>query len=586
MDATKLKNRDTERRLITYLRPMRWLLYSGLACAAMVSLCTVFIGWLIKWTVDAMASQNVGRLNGACAGAVALVLVKGIFDYGQNYLLSLVAQRVTTKLRDDIFAHLQSLSLSYFSQHRTGNIMATLTSDVPAVQNMAMNLRDVVSAPITIVGSLALLFYVSWRLALVSVCVIPLMAIVITRIGRRIRRISDMVQINLADITTIAEETLSGVRIIKSFATEQHEVARFSSQNERTFKTVMGGVQKSAKMRPVIQFIGAFGIAFTMWFGGIEVAHHQMSTGGLLQFLYLLNAIANSASNLGGINVARHQALAAAERIFREVLDQQPEVKERPNARLMPPINGQITFHNVTFSYQDSDPVLQNVSFNVEPGEVVAVVGPSGAGKSTLVDLIPRFYDPDDGYVEIDEIPVKDVKIQSLRRQIGIVPQDTWLFGGTLKENIAYGNKSATDEEIQKAAYAANAYFIESLHEDFDTVVGERGVRLSGGERQRIAIARAILMNPRILILDEATSNLDASSEALVQEALDKLMHGRTTIVIAHRLSTVLGADRILVLDKGRIIETGTHTELLAMGGLYARLYETQFRAELPPAAS
>jgi subfamily B ATP-binding cassette protein MsbA len=304
-----------------------------------------------------------------------------------------------------------------------------------------------------------------------------------------------------------------------------------------------------------------------------------MTGGALIGFLYLLDLVARSAGDIAGIANLRAQALAAAKRIFEEVLDVESEIKEKPDALPLPTIEGHIRFENVSFRYGTEEPdVLNGISFAVQPGEVVAIVGRTGSGKSTLVDLIPRFYDPTEGRILIDGYDVRDVQLDSLRRQIGIVPQETWLFAGPLRDNIAYGNREATEEQIKAAAYAANAYFVEAMREKFDTIVGERGIRLSGGERQRIAIARAILMNPRLLILDEATSALDASSEALVQEALDQLMKDRTTLVIAHRLSTIINADRILAMQDGRIVEMGSHQELLAAGGYYAQLYETQLR--------
>ncbi|MCC6730795.1 MAG: ABC transporter ATP-binding protein [Chthonomonadales bacterium] len=588
----RMSEGEVQRRLLAYLAPHRRIILAGLACAAGVAGITALLNWAVKLTITAMTGANVGRLNLVCLVVVGVFVIKGLLSYGQTYFLSLAAQRVTARLRDEVFSHLHSLSLSFFNRRRTGAILSTLTNDIPVIQTATMSIRDIVSAPLAIVFCLALLFYLSWMLTLAAIFLVPLMGLVISRIGKRIRHITEQVQARLADITTILEETVAGVRIIKSFATESHEIGRFSAENEQTLRAVIRGVRKSAQLRPIIEFLGAFGIALVLFLGGNEVVLNarrvsqglppisNMDLGGLAMFVLLLQQLARAVSDLGGINNTRQQALAAAERIFTDVLDQTSDVQERPRAATMPPIEGHVVFERVSFSYDEGEPVLREVSFEVKPGEVVALVGHSGAGKSTLVDLIPRFYDVTAGAIRIDGLDVRDVTLESLRHHIGIVPQETWLFAGTLRANIAYGNRDATDEEVRDAAYAANAYFIEGMSARFGTVVGERGVRLSGGERQRIAIARAILKNPRLLILDEATSSLDASSEALVQEALDVLMRGRTTIVIAHRLSTVLGADRILVMDQGRIVEAGTHTELLAAGGLYARLYERQFRVE------
>lgn len=604
-------------RLLAYLKPHRKILILGLICAVVTAGITTGIAAFIKIAFDAMTTGNAAKLRLICLGVVCTFLIKGVFSFGQSYFLSLAANRVAAKLRDQIFSHLQNLSLSFFNRRRTGNILSTITGDVPVLQEATMSIKEAISAPVTILISLIGLFIYSWKLWLISLIFIPFMAVVISKISKRIRAISGDVQERLADITTISEETVSGIRIIKSFSAEEVEVARFEQKNHNTLKANMRSVRKNAQLRPLTEFIGAFGIALVLYLGGSMVAETQgsllpqkyrwidekviparklnlpipkepdwkppkggLTLGGLIAFVYLLNTLSRSAGDLGNLFTLQARALSAAKRIFDEVLDVKSEVEEKDGAISLPVMKGNVRFENVSFRYSpDGEQVLRNINFEVKPGEIVAVVGKTGSGKSTLVDLIPRFYDPTEGRILIDGIDIRGVKLDSLRKQIGIVPQETWLFAGTLRHNIAYGKPDATDEEVRSAAYAANASsFIDgpSMPERYDTIVGERGIRLSGGERQRIAIARAILMNPRLLILDEATSSLDASSEALVKEALDTLMKGRTTIVIAHRLSTIMNADRILVMSEGRIIEAGSHRELIGVGGAYARLYETQ----------
>jgi subfamily B ATP-binding cassette protein MsbA len=588
-----MRDRELQARIIAYMRPNTSIIIAGLVCAAGAAGFTVLIGKALEIAINAMKDDHVGRLNFVCMMCVLVFLLKGLFTYGQSYFLSLASQRLTSKLREDIFAHLHSLSLSYFNTSRTGAIMSTVTNDVPVLQQSTMSLKEIITAPIILVGGFTMMIITSWRLTLAAVVLVPLMGVIIQRIGKRIRRSASAVQVGLADINNITEETVSGVRIIKSFAAENHEIERFKAENDRVLTNVMKGAQKTAQLRPTLEFIGSIGLGMVLVIGGNEIVQNNrlvevgrapisgLKEGGLLMMVYVLQQIARAVSDIGSIHTQRQQAFSAADRIFTEVLDQPIEIADKPGAVPMSTIKGHVRFENVSFGYPDGPPVLQNLNFEVQPGQVIALVGHSGAGKSTLVDLIPRFYDVTAGRIVIDGHDIRDVKVETLRRQIGIVPQETWLFAGTIRDNIAYGRRDATDEEVRAAAYAANASFILGMPEQFNTIIGERGVRLSGGERQRIAIARAILLNPHLLILDEATSSLDASSEALVQEALETLMQGRTTFVIAHRLSTVIGADRIIVLDRGQVVEDGPHQELLRRKGQYAELYEIQFRAEM-----
>ena len=424
------------------------------------------------------------------------------------------------------------------------------------------------------------MFYLDWKLSLLTLIVIPMVGQAMKIFGRKIKKSSTVIQERLAEITALLQESFSATRVVKSFVREDYEIDRFVASNQRNFEAVMKNVQQTSMLTPTVEFLAALAVTFIVWFGGYEVVNGDITAGAFVAFLTYAVNLANPVKRLSRIYGNLQKAMAAVDRVF-SVVDLTESITDRPDAQPLPPVTGRVRFEDVTFSYKEGRKALDGVTLEAAPGEMIAFVGPSGAGKSTIANLIPRFYEPDSGAITVDGHDIRSVTLASLRGQIGLVPQETMLFSTTIRENIRYGRLDATDAEIEEAARAANAHdFITQLEHGYDTQIGERGVSISGGQRQRIAIARAILKDPRILILDEATSALDTESEKIVQAALDNLMVGRTSFVIAHRLSTVFHADRIYVIDAGRIVEQGTHEELLAKGGLYQHLYDIQFRGE------
>lgn len=569
----------TYTRLLQYIKPYAVRMTAAVFCIILAASANLYVPWILRDVIDeVLSTKNMSMLNNIAIGIVIVFFLRGIFFFGQTYLMSYIGQKVIIDIREAVYRHLQRLSLSYFEKRQTGKIMSYITNDVAAVQGaLVESMIEMVTEGMTLIGSLGAMFYLHWKLSLLTLVTLPLVGQAISIFGKKLRTSSMAVQERTADITSVLQESISSVRVIKSFAREDYEIERFKKENNQNFRAQMKNSQVMATLTPVIEFLAAIGVTMIIWYGGREVINNNLTAGSLIAFLIYAVNLSNPIKRLSRVYGNIQKALAAADRVF-EVLDTRPEIENMPDAAVLPTIQGYVALHHVTFEYKAGEPALRDVELAVNPGQVVAIVGPSGAGKTTIANLLPRFYDPTEGKITIDGIDIKTVTMQSLREQIGIVPQETILFNGSVYDNILYGKLDATHDEVLSAAKAANAHhFIMDMPSGYDTQIGERGSKLSGGQRQRISIARAILKNPRVLILDEATSALDTESEKLVQEAVDKLMIGRTSFVIAHRLSTVQRADLIVVMERGRIAEKGTHAELLAMGGLYSKLYQVQF---------
>lgn len=567
-------------RILSYIKPYMHRLIFAMFCTIMAAAGNLYIPWIIKDMIDeVLADKNGTMLNWIAASIIAIFVVRGLFWYGQNYLMSYVGQSVIIDIRAAVFKKLQRLSVSFYDKNKTGTIMSYVTNDVNALQSaMVENTIEMITEGFILIGSVVAMIYLDWHLTLFTVCTFPVVLWFMEFFGKKIRKTGGRIQECTADITSVLQESVASARVIKSFVREDYEVDRFDVENRANFRANMKNAQLMATLTPVVELAAAIGVTMIIWYGGNNVINGTITAGSLVAFLTYAVNISNPIKRLTRVIGNIQKALAAAQRVFM-IIDMPEEIAESRDAKQLPEVSGKVEFQNVSFAYDDKGNVITDLSFSVKPGEVIAIVGPSGAGKSTIANLLPRFYDVNKGDIKIDGHSVREVTLDSLREQVGIVPQETMLFNGSVYNNILYGRLDATKEEIEAAAKAANAHdFIMQLTDGYETKLGDRGVNLSGGQRQRIAIARAILKNPRILILDEATSALDTESERVVQEALDRLMVGRTSFVIAHRLSTVKNADKILVLEKGNLVESGTHDELLALDGLYAHLYKIQYR--------
>lgn len=566
------------RRMIGYLgKYKRRLAVAILATLGSAGLSLVFPAVIQQVVDSALQERNFDLLNQVTLFLLAIFLLRSVTSFFETYNLNYIGERIMVDLRTQLYTHLNTLSLGFFVERRVGELVSRMSSDVTMMRTVLTdNINVILQQTAIMVGSIVVMFIINTRLTLFIIALIPILVGLGFVFGFYLQRISTRIQDELAGSTVVMEESLQNIREVKSFVREEYEIGRYNDAINRSFKAALQLLRVNSVFGPFVGFLGFGSIALILWFGGQEVIAERLTGGQLISFLFYGVSVAGSFASLVGLYSNFQKAIGSTKRVF-QILDTQPMIQDKPDAKTINHVRGELTFNNVYFSYDERQPVLKNINLTIKEGEILALVGASGAGKSTTFNLIPRFYDPTSGEILLDGIDLRDITQASLREHIGIVPQETLLFGGTIRENIRYGKLDATEDEIIAAAKAANAHqFITELPDGYDTIVGERGIKLSGGQRQRVAIARAILKNPRILLLDEATSSLDSESEHLIQEALSRLMQNRTTIIIAHRFSTVRGANRIAVLDKGELVELGTHDELIAKDGIYTKLYEMQ----------
>jgi len=589
LNAAKDEAKDTARgspkdllRLLAYARPYRSRLAIALLSLVVAGVLGLAFPQVVRLLINAaFVERDSAKLNRLALLLVGVFATQAGFSFLRTYLLSYTGERIVADVRTQVYDHLTSLPVSFFANRRVGELTSRLASDVSVVQTVTTgSITELLRSSLLLIGGVAIIFVTNFRLSLLMLAIVPVVIVSAHLYGRYVRKLSTKVQDRLAEANSVLEETLSAIRIVQSFVREPYERARYRDRIQDSLQLAVKRAVASGGFIAFIILVVYSGIAVVLWFGSRMVISGKMTAGDLIAFVLYTFFVGGAVGGMTELYGQFNQAIGATRRVF-ELLDTQAEIKDPENPEQLMNVRGSVRLTDVHFTYPDERamPVLNGISVEARPGEIIALVGPSGAGKSTLVALIPRFYDVSSGSILIDGHDIRSLRLSDLRSAVGMVPQETTLFGGPIRENIAYGKLNASDEEIHAVARAAHAHeFIAEFPDGYETIVGERGVKLSGGQRQRIAIARALLKDPAILILDEATSSLDSESERLVQDALETLMQGRTTFVIAHRLSTVRRADRIVVLDQGRIVEEGTHEQLLSNGGLYKRLHEIQFR--------